>query len=118
MQRDNPSLTPLLGHVRRRMLDKLAKRTLEDNVQLSLFAKICMMIESIVEKCAYLLEQASQADKTIAFPADQQTIYDMLSSTIPPRILAKTKKSKIFNHMVELRNILHILLPLVKLGRV
>jgi hypothetical protein len=32
VQSGNPSLTPLLGHVRRRMLDKLAKSTSEDNV--------------------------------------------------------------------------------------
>jgi hypothetical protein len=39
VQSGNPSLTPLLGHVRCRMLDKLAKRTSEDNVQLSSSAR-------------------------------------------------------------------------------
>jgi hypothetical protein len=59
VQRDNPSLTPLLGHIRRRMLDKPAKRTSEDNVQLSLCATMRMMIESIKEKRTYLLGLAS-----------------------------------------------------------
>ncbi len=35
VQSGNPSLMPLLGHAHCRMLDKLAKRTSEDNVQLS-----------------------------------------------------------------------------------
>jgi hypothetical protein len=55
VQSGDPSLTPLLGHVRRRMLGKLAKRTSEDNVQLSSSATMRLMIESIMEKCAYLL---------------------------------------------------------------
>jgi hypothetical protein len=67
VQSGNPSLTPLSGHVRCRMLDKLAKRTSEDNVQSSLSATLRVMIESIVEKCAYLLGLASLADKTIVF---------------------------------------------------
>jgi hypothetical protein len=116
VQSGNPSLTPLLGHVCHRMLNKLAKRTSEDNVQSSLSTTICVIIESIVEKCAYLLGLASQADKAIVFSADQQTISNMLASTIPQKILAKTTKSKIVEHMVDVWNILHILLPLVKLG--
>jgi hypothetical protein len=59
VQSGNPSLMPLLGHVRCRMLDKLTKRTSEYNVQLSSSATMRMMIESIVEKCAYLLGLAS-----------------------------------------------------------
>jgi hypothetical protein len=42
---------------------------------------------------------------------------DMLSSAIPSRILAKMTTSKIVEHMVEVWNILHIWLPLVRLGR-
>ena len=117
VQSGNPSLMPLLGHVRRRMLNKLAKRTWEDNVQLSSSATMHMMIESVVEKCEYLLGLASRGDKTIVFYEDQQTIYDMLSSAILQRILAKTTKPKIVEHMVDVWNILHILLLLVKLGR-
>ncbi len=48
-----------------------------------------------MEKHAYLLGLASQADKSIVFSADQQTIYNMLSSNIPQRILAKTKNPKL-----------------------
>jgi hypothetical protein len=59
----------------------------------------------------------SQADKEIVFSADQQTISDMLASAIPQKILAKTTTSKIVKHMVDVWNILHTLLPLVKLGR-
>jgi hypothetical protein len=44
-------------------------------------------------------------------------ISNMLASTIPQKILAKTTKSKIVKHMVDVWNILHILLPLVKLER-
>jgi hypothetical protein len=117
VQRDNPLLTPLLGHARCRMLDKFTKRSLKDNVQSSLSATMRVMIESVMEKCEYLLGLASQADETIAFTADQQKIYNMLSNATPPRILAMAKKSKITKHMVEVWNILHILLPLVKLGR-
>ncbi len=69
------------------------------------------MIESVVENHGYLLGLASQADDTIVFSADQQTIYDMLSSTIPQWILTKMTKSKIVEHMVDVWNILHILLP-------
>jgi hypothetical protein len=99
------------------MLDKLAKRTSEDNFQSSWSARMHVMIESVVEKFAYLLGLASRGDKTIVFSADQQTIYDMLSSAIPQRILAKTTKSKSVEYMVDVWNILQILLPLVKLGR-
>jgi hypothetical protein len=77
-----------------------------------------MTIESVVEKHAYLLGLASEVDKTIVLFANQQTIYNKLSSAIPQRILAKTTKSKFFEHMVDVWNILHILLPLVKFGRV
>jgi hypothetical protein len=117
VQSGNPSLTPLLCRVHRRMLNKLVKRTMEDNVQLSSSATMRMMIESVVEKHAYLLGLASRVDKTIVFSADQQTIYNMLSSTIPQRIFAKTTKSKIFKLIVDVWNILHILLLLRKLGR-
>jgi hypothetical protein len=72
------------------MLDKLAKRSSEDNIQSSLFAMMHVMIKSVMEKFAYLLGLVGQADETIVFTADQQTIYGILSSTIPPRILAKT----------------------------
>jgi hypothetical protein len=41
----------------------------------------------------------------------------MLASAIPQKILAKRTKSKIVEHIVDVWNILHILLPLVKLGR-
>jgi hypothetical protein len=41
----------------------------------------------------------------------------MLASAIPQRILAKMRKSKIVKQMVDVLNILHILLLLVKLGR-
>jgi hypothetical protein len=42
----------------------------------------------------------------------------MLSSTNPPRVLAKTSKSTIIEHMVEMWNILlHMPLLLVKLGK-
>jgi hypothetical protein len=44
-------------------------------------------------------------------------ISDILASTIPQQILAKTTKSEIVEHMVDVWNILYILLPLVKLGR-
>jgi hypothetical protein len=67
VQSGNPSLTPLLGNVRRRMLNKLAKRTPKGNVQSSLSAIMHVMIKSVVEKRAYLLGPASQADKTVAF---------------------------------------------------
>jgi hypothetical protein len=117
VQSGNPSLTPLLGHVHCRMLDKPAKRTSEDNVQSSSSATMRVMIESVAEKHAYLLGLASQAGKAICFSTDQQTISDMLASTIPQRILAKTKKSKIVEHTVDVWKILHILLQLVKLGR-
>jgi hypothetical protein len=59
VQSGNPLLTPLLGHVRHMMLDKLAKRTLEDNAQLSSSATMRVMIESVVEKHAYHLGLAS-----------------------------------------------------------
>jgi hypothetical protein len=75
------------------------------------------MIESIMEKRKYLLGLASQVDKAIVFSTDQQTISDMLASAIPQKILAKTTKSKIVEHMVDVWNIFHILLLLVKLGR-
>ena len=101
VQSGNPSLTPLLGHVCHRMLNKLAKRTSEDNVQLTLSTTMCVMIESVVEKRACLLGLASQADKAIVFSTDQQTISDMLASAIPQKILAKTTKSKIVKHMVD-----------------
>jgi hypothetical protein len=108
---------PLLGYVHCRMLDKLAtKRTSEDTVQSSLSATMGVMIESVMEKCAYLLGLASQWNKAIFF-ADQQTISNMLASAIPQRILTKMTKSKIVKHMVDVWNILRILLPLVKLGR-
>ncbi len=71
VQSGNPSLTPLLGHVHHRMLDKLAKRTSEDNVQSSLSTTMRMMIESIVKKHAYLLGLASLVDKAIVFSTDQ-----------------------------------------------
>ncbi len=71
VQSGNPSLMPLLGHVRRRMLNKLAKRTSEDNVQSSSFATMRVMIESIMEKRACQLGLASQADKAIVFFVDQ-----------------------------------------------
>jgi hypothetical protein len=76
-----------------------------------------MMIESVVKKPAYLLGLPSQVDKAIVFSADQQTISDILASAIPQRILAKTTKFKIVQHMVDVWNILHNLLPLVKLGK-
>jgi hypothetical protein len=76
-----------------------------------------VMIESVMEKSAYLLGLDSLVDETIVFTADQQMIYNMLSSAIPPRILAMTTKSKIFKHMVDVWNIYHMSLPLVKLGR-
>jgi hypothetical protein len=60
----------------------------------------------------------SQSDKSIVFSADQQMIYNMLSSAIPQRILAKMTKSKIVKHIVDVWNNLQYLLPLVKLGRV
>jgi hypothetical protein len=41
----------------------------------------------------------------------------MLASAIPKKMIAKTTKSKIVKHMVDVWNILCILLPLVKLGR-
>ncbi len=117
VQSGNPSLMPLLGHVHHRMLNKLAKRTSEDNVQLSLSATMRVMIESVMEKRACLLGLASQVDKAIVFSADQQTISYMLASTIPQKILAKMTKFKIVKHMVDVWNILHILLLLLKLGR-
>jgi hypothetical protein len=60
-----------------------------------------VMIEFVMEKRAYLLGLASQVDKIIVFSADQQTIYNMLSIAIPQWILAKTTKSKIVKHMVD-----------------
>jgi hypothetical protein len=113
MQSGNPSFMPLSGHVCHRILNKLAKRTSEDNVQSSSSATLRVMIKSVAEKHAYLLGLASQADKTIVFSADQQTIYNMLASAIPQKILTKTKKYKIVKHMVDVWNILHIFLPLV-----
>jgi hypothetical protein len=59
VQRGNPPLTPLLNHVRLLMLDKLAERSLEDNVQFSLSATMRVMIKSAVEKHVYLLGLAS-----------------------------------------------------------
>ena len=117
MQSVHPTLTPLLGHACCLLLNNLVKKSSEVNVQSSLSVTMCVMLESVVQKRAYLLRLASKADDKFIFTADKQMIYNMISNAIPQRILAKTSKVKIVEHMVEVWNILLILLSLVKLGR-
>jgi hypothetical protein len=117
VQSGHPLLTSLLGHVHRWMLNKLVKWSLEECSIVVLrhdvrdnqvhHGKVCVSSGAC---------HPSRRDHCFYCRSAGDLRYAL--QRYPPRILAKTLKSKIVEHMVEVWNILHILLPLVNLGRV
>jgi len=99
------SFTGLCGSVRRRMIDKLSKRSSDENPHSSSVATMRVMLESIVVKREYLLGLAKRVDESIVMTG-REFISDMLSRVIPVSVVAKTSKTNIVEHMVRMWDIL------------